>query len=127
MAKNRNRNKSNGPVPKLLVGALVLGMIGWMVFLIVGSKCNTLIKENSVLKEEHTRLESIYISEDKVLREMYENPEKLNDQIKGMGLAMDFPAPDQIVRIDSTGTPLPRQHSLARFNKIVAGNLVISK
>ena len=127
MAKNRNRSKPLGTVPKLLIGVFGLVAVGVAASWKIDSKCNTLSKEINKLEEEYARKESAYIHEESCWKEMYENPEKLDRAIKDKGLAMGFPTPEQIVRIDATGKPLPNQPSLARYKEIRTGNLVIAK
>lgn len=126
MAKNRKRNVRMGVVPKVLFGAVVLASVGALVFWSVDSKCNALAKDILLQEQEYAKLENAHKHEDKRWREMWENHENLDRAVKQKGLAMDFPSPDQIVRIDAAGVPLPNQPSLARFKKIAvaAGSLV---
>lgn len=127
MAINRNRSKPIGVVPKLVIGAFVLVLVGGAVHWKLDSKYKEVSKEVSKLEEESARLENIYKYEESRWREMYENPEKLDRAIREKGLAMGFPTTNQIVRIDAKGQPLPNQPSLAHFRTIIAGNLVNAK
>lgn len=124
MAKNRNRNKPMGWLPKLVIGACALGTAGGVVYLSVDGKSNDLDREINDLKREYANEDNIYIHEDKLWKEMSENPEKLDFAIKQKGMAMGLPTPEQIIRIDAEGVPLPGQPSMKHYQKLISEYMV---
>lgn len=116
MRKNRKRHVNAKALSPAVVGMSVLIVSLTLTYCCLDSKCNQLGQE---IRKHEQRFESL---EDERVREESRwndnrTPEKLNQAMLRHGLQMDYPAPDQMVRLDVAGEPLPGQIAVAKFRK----------
>ncbi|MDD2454783.1 MAG: hypothetical protein PHG96_02130 [Kiritimatiellae bacterium] len=116
MRKNRRRHVNAKVLSPAVVGMSVLIVSLTLTYCCLDSKCNQLGQE---IRKHEQCFESL---EDERVREEARwndkrTPEKLAQAMLRHGLEMDYPAPEQMVRIGVEGEPLPGQIALAKFRK----------
>ncbi len=116
MRKNRKRHVNAKVLSPALVGMSVLIVSLTLIYCCLDSKCNQLGQEIRKNEQRFEALEDEYVREEARWNDN-RTPEKLNQAMLRHGLEMDYPAPDQMVRIDVSGEPLAGQIALAKFRK----------
>ena len=103
-----------GVVPTWWVGLLGLMAIVAVAYVSIGAKCSQLGDEIRKHEQHLAALEKERIREDAHWNEK-KTPENLSHAMLSHGLEMDYPAADQIVRLDAHGNLAPGQPSLERI------------
>jgi hypothetical protein len=116
MRKNRRRHVNAKVLSPAVVGMSVLIVTLTLIYCCLDSKCNQLGQEIRKHEQCFEALEDERVREEARWNDK-RTPEKLTQAMLSHGLEMDYPAPDQMVRIGAAGEPLPGQISLAKFRK----------
>jgi hypothetical protein len=98
------------------VGVIVTVVTVALVYWFVDSKCALLGQEIRKHEQKYASLENERVREAARWDEK-KTPEKLERAMLQHGLAMGYPRPDQVVRMDANGRPVPGQLSLAKFQR----------
>ena len=126
MRKNRKHYVQSRVLPPPSVAGLIMLVVTLaLVFWVMDSKCAQLGQE--IRKCEKTFLER---ENERVREEVRWNekntPEKLEQALLQHGLAMDYPAAEQMVRMDAVGQPMEGQLSLRKFRAEWTGEAVLT-
>jgi hypothetical protein len=115
-----------GAAPKLLLFAFVLIAGCALVYWLIDSKYKRLSAEIDKYEQEYAAKKKDYILE-KARWEIKLKPENLDRALRNHGLAMQIPAPTQIVRIGADGRMIPGQPSEARVKRIFVTSASITR
>ena len=127
MRRNYKKKSVNfESVPQLAITIIIVLAIVLMSCVVIDSKCSDLIQQIHVHERDIAALENKRVREEAQWNEK-KTPEKLEQAMLQHGLAMSYPAADQVVRIDAAGVPLPNQISVARFNRNRSANERVAK
>jgi len=96
-----------------LVGAIVLGFMGLMIYWSQDSRVSALLQEIGDGEKKLAALQSELDRETARWEEM-KTPEKLENQLVRMGLDMRYTHPQQVVRMNARGVPAAGQMAVAR-------------
>lgn len=97
-------------------GAIIVFFVVMVILnLLSSSSCNQLLKQKGEMEHELARLENDRTREASRWEEM-KTPEGIERALRGNGLAMKLPRPDQTVIMMPNGQPRPGQISLAQAN-----------
>lgn len=97
-------------------GAIIVFFVVMVILnLLSSSSCNQLLKQKGEMERELVRLEDAREREASRWEEM-KTPEGIERALRGNGLAMKLPRPDQTVIMLPNGQPRPGQISIAQAN-----------
>jgi hypothetical protein len=99
-----------------MVGMIVLAATMGLGYWYMDSKCAQLGQEIRKSEQKFAALEDERVREEARWSEK-NTPEKLDEAMLQHGIAMIYPAADQVVRMDENGRPAAGQLSLARFKR----------
>ena len=116
MRKNRKRQVHVKVLPPAVAGLIVLCASLVLIYWGMESKCAELGQEIRQYEQNITTLEDERIREETRWTEK-KTPEKLEQAMLQHGLDMVYPSPEQIVRMDARGQPIPGQLALANFSR----------
>ena len=109
--KKRSRfATSSMGVASLIVSAFIM----MMIYFAMNSKCSSITREIGKKEKELQRLEA-ELTREKTRWDEMKVPERLKTALTRFGLEMDVPREDQLVRMNSSGKPVPGQLALARL------------
>ena len=116
MRKNRKMSSRMSVVARNTTRfAAILLMLFAMSILnfLANSRCEQQMKSIGLKEKELKRLDDERDRESARWEEM-KTPERLETALKRHGLAMRYPKPSQIIRMNAAGNPVPGQHSVAK-------------
>lgn len=116
MRRNRKRQVHAKVLPPSVAGMIVLIVSMVLSYWFMDSKCAQLGQEIRKHEQKYAALEDERVREEARWSEK-NTPEKLEQAMLQHGIAMTYPAADQVVRMDLAGQPLPGQLSLVRFQR----------
>lgn len=116
MRRNRKRQVHAKVLPPSMAGMIVLIVSMVLSYWFMDSKCAQLGQEIRKHEQKFAALEDERVREEARWSEK-NTPEKLEQAMLQHGIAMSYPAADQVVRMDLAGQPLPGQLSLVRFQR----------
>lgn len=116
MRRNRKRQVYAKVLPRSVAGLIVLMVTLVLVYWVMDSKCAQLGQEIRKCEQKIQTLNAEYAREESRWSEK-NTPEKLEEAMLQHGIAMSYPAADQVVRMDASGLPIEGQLSLARFKR----------
>ena len=116
MRRNRKRQVHAKVLPPSVAGMIVLIVSMVLSYWFMDSKCAQLGQEIRKHEQKFAALEDERVREEARWSEK-NTPEKLEQAMLQHGIAMNYPAADQVVRMDLAGQPLPGQLSLVRFQR----------
>jgi len=116
MRRNRKRQVHAKVLPPSMAGMIVLIVSMVLSYWFMDSKCAQLGQEIRKHEQKFAALEDERVREEARWSEK-NTPEKLEQAMLQHGIAMNYPAADQVVRMDLAGQPLPGQLSLVRFQR----------
>jgi len=116
MRRNRKRQVHAKVLPPSMAGMIVLIVSMVLSYWFMDSKCAQLGQEIRKHEQKYAALEDERVREEARWSEK-NTPEKLEQAMLQHGIAMSYPAADQVVRMDLAGQPLPGQLSLVRFQR----------
>lgn len=116
MRRNRKRQVYAKVLPRSVAGLIVLMVTLVLVYWVMDSKCAQLGQEIRKCEQKIQTLDAEYAREESRWSEK-NTPEKLEEAMLQHGIAMSYPAADQVVRMDASGLPAEGQLSLARFKR----------
>lgn len=119
MRRNHKRRVRVEFMPRMAVGVIVLGVTVALVYGFVDSKCVQLGQEIRKHEVTYSALENERVREAARWDEK-KTPEKLERAMLQHGLSMGYASPDQVIRMDAAGRPLPGQLALAKFQRRAA-------
>jgi hypothetical protein len=103
-------------LPPAVAGMIVLIVTLALVYWVMDSKCAQLGQEIRKCEQKFEALEDERVREEARWSEK-NTPEKLEEAMLQHGIAMAYPAADQVVRMDVSGRPAEGQLSLVRFRR----------
>ena len=116
MKRNRRIRREVRVLPRWVAGIgvsiVTLGLGCWFV----DSKSAMLGQEIRKHEQKYAALENERVREESRWNEK-KTPEKLEQAMLQHGLVMNYPTPDQVVRMDGGGVPVPGQLSVTRFQR----------
>jgi len=124
MRKNRKITKKMSVVTtnSLRFGAiLVLTCVMVVMNLLASSSCSQLVKRKGELKVQLAKFEDSCQRASMRWEEMC-IPERIDSALQNRGLAMRLPRPEQIVRMNGKGLPVPGQISLRHAKQTIYGS-----
>ena len=116
MRKNRKRSKEMSVIASrsMHIGAIIMMLfVVGIVNLLASSSCDQLMKSIGEKEKALARLENDCRRASADWDRM-KTSENLDRMLCKHGLAMNYPRPDQVIRMDAKGRPLPGQLSIAR-------------
>ncbi len=116
MRRNRKRQVRVKVLPPSVAGMIVLVVSLILSYWFMDSKCAQLGQEIRKHEQKLAALEDERVREEARWSEK-KTPEKLEQAMLQHGIAMTYPTADQVVRMDSTGSPVAGQLSLVRFQR----------
>ncbi len=116
MKRNHKKHVRLHPAARKMIGIIALGVTVLVIQGIVDAKCHQLEQEISKQELRYTALENERVREAARWDEK-KTRVKLDQAMLQHGLAMDFARPEQIIRMDASGRPVPGQLSLAKYQK----------
>jgi hypothetical protein len=116
MRKNRKRQLSVKVLPHWPAGIIVLLVTLVLGYWFMDSKCSMLNQEMRKHEQKYAALENERVREESRWNEK-KTPEKLEQAMLQHGIAMSYPTPEQVVRMDGGGVPLAGQLSVVRFQR----------
>jgi hypothetical protein len=117
MRKNRKRHLKWEIMPKKMIAPFVVFVILALAYSFIDTKCTQLSQEINRQDIAYKRLENERIREQSRWDEK-KTPESLRTTLERHGLAMDYPAATQIVRLDTKGLVAPDQIAVARLKRL---------
>jgi len=116
MRRNRKRQARVKFLPIPAAGIIVLTASVALSYLFMDSKSAQLGQEIRKYEQKFSSLENERVREEARWNEK-KTPEKLERAMLQHGILMTYPTPDQVVRMDGNGRPIPGQLSLVRFQR----------
>lgn len=116
MRRNRKRRLSVKVLPHWPAGIIVLLVTLVLGYWFMDSKCAMLDQEMRKHEQKYAALENERVREESRWNEK-KTPEKLEQAMLQHGIAMSYPTPEQVVRMDGSGVPLASQLSVVRFQR----------
>lgn len=116
MRRNRKRQVHAKVLPPTVAGMIVLIVSLVLSYWFMDSKCAQLGQEIRKHEQKFAALEDERVREEARWSEK-NTPEKLEQAMMQHGIAMNYPAADQVVRMDALGQPVQGQLSLVRFHR----------
>lgn len=116
MKKNKKIPKRMSVIAKtsMRFGTIIVCFVIMVILnLLSSSSCNQLLKQKGEMERELVRLEDSRTREASRWEEM-KTPEGIERALRGNGLAMKLPRPDQTVIMMANGQPRPGQISVAQ-------------
>lgn len=108
------------------VGAIMLMLFVMVIVnMLASSSCSQLMKSIGEKKRTLERLENERERENAHWEEM-KTPQNLESALKKHGLAMHYPKPGQIMRMDDKGELLPSQRSVAMEKQRIRNSMTAS-
>lgn len=117
MRRNRKRHLKWEIMPKKMIAPFVVFVILALAYSFIDTKCTQLSQEINRQDITYKRLENERIREQSRWDEK-KTPESLRTTLERHGLAMDYPAATQIVRLDTKGLVAPDQIAVARLKRL---------
>jgi hypothetical protein len=114
MRRNRKRQLHARVLPHWAASIIVLLVTLVLGYWFLDSKCAMLGQEIRKHERKFGMLEDERLREEARWNEK-KTPEKLEQAMLQHGLAMTYPASEQVVKMDGRGVPVAGQQSLARF------------
>ncbi len=118
MRRNRKRHHLKWEImPKKMIAPFVVFVFLTLAYWFIDTKCTLLSQEINRQDIAYKRLENERIREQSRWDEK-KTPESLRTTLQRHGLAMDYPAATQIVRLDTKGSVAPDQLAVARLKRL---------
>ncbi|MEI7901061.1 MAG: hypothetical protein WCK89_12485 [bacterium] len=116
MRRNRKRQLQVRVLPRWVAGIIVLLVTLVLGYWFMDSKSAMLGQEIRKYEQKYAALENERVREEARWNEK-KTPEKLEQAMLQHGIAMSYPTPEQVVRMDGVGVPLAGQLSVMRFQR----------
>jgi len=116
MKRNRKRRQEVRVLPRWLASISVLVVSLVLACWFIDSKSAMLGQEIRKHEQKFIALENERVREEARWNEK-KTPEKLEQAMLQHGLVMNYPTPEQVVRMDGGGVPLAGQLSVTRFQR----------
>ena len=116
MRRNRKRQAHARVLPRSAAGIIVLFVSVILSYWFMDSKCAQLGQEIRKHEHKYAQLDDERVREEARWNEK-KTPEKLEQAMLQHGIAMSYPTPEQVVRVDGAGVPLAGQLSVVRFQR----------
>ncbi len=116
MRRNRKRKLYARVLPRWAAGIIVLLVTLVLGYWFMDSKSAMLGQEIRKHEQKYAALEDERVREEARWNEK-KTPEKLEQAMLQHGIAMSYPTPEQVVRMDSAGVPASGQLSVVRFQR----------
>ena len=97
-----------------IASLIVSGFIMMMICFAMNAKCSAITREIGQKEKELQRLDS-ELTREKTRWDEMKVTDRLKMALTRFGLEMDVPREDQLVRMGSSGTPVPGQLALVRL------------
>lgn len=97
-----------------IASLIVSGFIMMMICFAMNAKCSAITREIGQKEKELQRLDS-ELTREKTRWDEMKVTDRLKTALTRFGLEMDVPREDQLVRMGSSGVPVPGQLALARL------------
>jgi len=117
MRRNNKRQVRIKFLPVPAAGVIVLAVSVALSYWFMDSKSAQLGQEIRKYEQKYAALENERVREEARWNEK-KTPEKLDRAMLQHGILMKYPKPEQIVRMDEKGRPVPGQLSLVKFQRI---------
>jgi len=116
MRRNRKRQVRVKFLPVPAAGVIVLAASVALSYWFMDSKSAQLGQEIRKYEQKYAALEGERVREESRWNEK-KTPEKLERAMLQHGIMMTYPTPEQVVRMDMNGRPMPGQLALVRFQR----------
>lgn len=124
MKRNRRRKVRMGFAPNMLIISTITAVLVAVFYVSFDSKCKSLRQDKSRLESQLSELDRERQREAAKWDDK-KTPERLKETLVQHGLDMDYPAADQVLRVDQSGRPLPNQPALARMMRLQSSDPLV--